>query len=256
MVILKKNKFIFVALFLLTFASKAQTDVLGMGEENGSNLNVLYRNDASFKIFANTRGYGLAFRRGKHVTAKTRTFYEIEGQNLMHPKQVHIVGPAKDRKRFVYGKLNSVLALRGCLGMQHVIFGKADLNAVEVRMSYALGGVLAIAKPYYYQVFNPNSPDNSNTSEVAFNNQTFTTDSVIGRGEFLKGINQTSIYPGITGKFNLSFEYAPYTNLIRAIETGVIVDFFPKALPIMARNPAENFIVTLHVAFVFGKKWY
>jgi hypothetical protein len=24
----------------------------------------------------------------------------------------------------------------------------------------------------------------------------------------------------------------------------------------MARNPAEYFVVTLHVGFVFGKKWF
>jgi len=27
-------------------------------------------------------------------------------------------------------------------------------------------------------------------------------------------------------------------------------------LPIMAQNPAENFIITLYVGFVFGKKWF
>jgi len=67
---------------------------------------------------------------------------------------------------------------------------------------------------------------------------------------------ETKIYPGASAKFNLSFEYAPYTNLIRAIETGISLDYFPKALPIMARNPKENFIVTFHVGFVFGSKWY
>jgi hypothetical protein len=79
---------------------------------------------------------------------------------------------------------------------------------------------------------------------------------VIGKGRFSNGLAETKIYPGINGKLNLSFEYASYTNLIRAIETGISVDFFPKALPIMARNKAENLIVTFHVGFVFGKKWF
>ncbi|MBL7930852.1 MAG: hypothetical protein JNL60_03065, partial [Bacteroidia bacterium] len=70
------------------------------------------------------------------------------------------------------------------------------------------------------------------------------------------GVTEMKFYPGLTAKFNLSFEYAPFTNLIRAIETGVSLDYFPKAVPLMAYNPAENFIVTLHVGFVFGRKWY
>jgi hypothetical protein len=91
---------------------------------------------------------------------------------------------------------------------------------------------------------------------VKFDSESFTQDSVVGRGSFSDGLAETKIYPGASAKFNLSFEYAPYTNLIRAIETGISLDYFPKALPIMARNPKENLIVTFHVGFVFGSKWY
>ena len=62
--------------------------------------------------------------------------------------------------------------------------------------------------------------------------------------------------PGATAKFNLSFEYAPYTNLIRALETGVSVDYFPKAVSLMAKNPSENLLITIHLGFVFGRKWF
>jgi hypothetical protein len=94
------------------------------------------------------------------------------------------------------------------------------------------------------------------SEDVRFNEDNFTQDSVIGKGAFSKGLAETVIYPGVTGKFNLSFEYASYTDFIRAIETGISIDYFPKALPIMARNPAENIIITLHVGFVFGRKWF
>jgi hypothetical protein len=67
---------------------------------------------------------------------------------------------------------------------------------------------------------------------------------------------ELKIYPALYAKINLSFEYAPYSNKVKAIETGIIFDYYPKALPIMANNPAENFIVTLYVGFVFGKKWF
>jgi hypothetical protein len=225
-----------------------------MGAENGTNLNVLYRNEATGKVFANTRGFGISYRRAKHVTEKTRSFYEIEAQTLKHPKEVKITGVAQDRKRFVYGKLNSVFLLRGDVGFQNTIFSKADHKAVEVRYSYAIGPVFAFAKPYYLQR-NNNFRNELSQPPVKFNTETFTPDSIIGRGQFTDGLSEIKIYPGATAKFNLSFEYAPYTNLIRAIETGISLDYFPKALPIIARNPAENFIVTFYVGFVFGRKW-
>lgn len=143
--------------------------------------------------------------------------------------------------------------LRGALGLQNVLFAKADIKAVEVRYAYSIGPSIAFAKPYYVQL---NRKITSQAEIEKFNSDSFTQDSVIGRGGFLYGLDEIKIYPAITAKFNLSFEYAPYTNLIRAIETGISLDYFPKALPIMARNPAENLIFTFHIGFVFGQKWY
>jgi hypothetical protein len=243
---------------LITFACSSQIvysqdDVMG-GSENGSQLNVLYRRDKSAKIYATTRGYGLLYRQGKHVNAKTRSYFEIDLQTLRHSKEKKSVGDAETKKRFVYGKINSVLLLRGAVGLQNVIFSKADVKAVEVRYSYSLGPVLAFAKPYYLQVYR----QNSNKPEIMkFDSEAFTPGSnVAGRGDFDEGIDEMNLYAGVCGKFNLSFEYAPYTNLIRAIETGLSLDYFPRALPIMARNPAENFVITFHVGFVFGRKWF
>jgi hypothetical protein len=229
----------------------------GGGYENGTTLNVLYRRDVSGKIYADTRGFGILYRQGRHVTAKTRSYFEIDVQTLKHPKEIKSQGEAEDRRRFVYGKINHIFLVRGALGLQNVLFNKADNKAVEIRYSYSLGPVFAFAKPYYLQVYTTGAKE---TKLVKFDSENFSPDStntkIIGRGEYAKGLSEMKVYPGLTGKFNLSFEYAPYTNLIRAIETGVSVDYFPKALPIMARNPAENIIITLHVGFVFGRKWF
>jgi hypothetical protein len=239
-------------------ASKAQEGIGGSGYENGTNLNVLYRSDASGMIYANTRGYGLLFRRGKHVTAKTRSYYEIDIQTLDHPKEVSVRGEYDDRPRFVYGKLNSVFLIRGALGLQNTLFAKADNKAVEVRYAYSIGPVFAFAKPYYVRIYKSTTTNRNQTALIKFDTESFTQDStrIIGRGAYTDGLSETVIYPGVSLKFNMSFEYAPYTNLIRAIETGITLDYYPKALPILARNPAENFILTLNIGFVMGRKWF
>lgn len=240
----------------------AQDNLLNSGYENGTTLNVLYRNDASGKIYAATRGFGASYRRGKHVNAKMRSYYEVDVQNLKYPKETKISGDALDRRRFIYGKINSVFLIRPALGLQRTIFAKGDNKAVEVRYSYSLGPTIALAKPYYIQVDRTIAKTNANESSTAvfddksFYDNTYSSIRVTGRGMFLQGLGQTKVYPGIGGKFNLSFEYAPYTNLIRAIETSITVDYFPKALPIMARNTAENVVIQLNVGFVFGKKWF
>src|ERR1044072_6341956 len=130
---LKKYVLYVLMLQMLAICSYGQ---LNDGYENGSTLNVLYRKDVSGKIYAATRGYGILFRRGKHITAKTRSFYEIDLQTLKYPKESKTQGQAEDRRRYIYGKLNSVFLLRGGVGLQNVIFEKADNKAVEVRYSY------------------------------------------------------------------------------------------------------------------------
>lgn len=255
---IKRVYSLFFCIVFCSCLSAQEKPMSGLNMEDGSNLNVLYRNDGSGKIYANTRGIGFLYRRGRHITAKSRSYYEIDFQTLKHPKEIKLSGSAQDKKRFVYGKLNQVFLLRGAVGMQKVLFAKADNKAVEVRYSYSIGPTLAFAKPYYVQVYRsqnslggPTDPD-----VVKFDSESFTQDSVVGRGAFVDGLAEIKVYPGASAKLNLSFEYAPYTNLIRAIETGISLDFFPKALPMMARNPSENFIVTFHIGFVFGSKWY
>jgi hypothetical protein len=245
---------LFVFALFFRASLNGQEQAVGGSYENGNTLNVLYRSDRSAKIYANTRGFGFLFRQGRHVTAKTRSYYEIDLQTLKHPKEVKSQGEAESRRRFVFGKVNSVLLLRAGLGIQNVIFAKGDIKAVEVRYSYSLGPLVAFAKPYYLQVYKTGAKE---PIDVRFDGENYTNDSkVIGRATYGKGFNEMKYYPGLTGKFNLSFEYAPYTNIIRAIETGISLDYFPKALPIMARNPAENFVITFHVGFVFGRKWF
>ena len=246
------HKFCLVAI-LIGFMGKSDAQELALPNnyQNGSNLNVIYRNDLSAQLYLGSRGLGFIFHQGRHITSTSRSFYEIEMCGLNHPKQVKLSGEAPSRSRFIYGKLNSVMVVGFSLGMQKVLHAKADNKAVEVRYAYSLGPILGIAKPYYIQVEKKVDP-------IKFDDESFSpsADRVLGRGPFSKGMNELKYYPGVNGKFNLSFEYAPYTNLIRALETGISIDLFPKALPIMAKNPAENLIITLRIGFVFGTKWY
>lgn len=221
----------------------------------GQDPNVLYRNEMSFGVFAHSRGFGLNFMRAKHVTGTRKKLFEIQALNMKHPKEVKVSNNSDNSKRFVYGKLNNILLFRAGVGYQTTIFRRADRKSVEIRTSYYLGGNLTFAKPTYVLVYRANVTGNKFQQSVRYNPEQQTIDSISGKGPLLDGLGQLKVYPGVYAKFNLSFEYAPYSTKVKAIETGVIFDYYPKALPIMAHNPAENFIVTVYVGFVFGKKW-
>lgn len=247
------SRYIFYILFIypFTFFAQSALDVI----ESGQDLNVLYRNEQSFHGFISTRGWGFGYRRGKHITAKLKALFEIEGAYIKHPKEFKLAGNAENRSRFVYGKLNSVMLLRAGVGSQNTLFRRTDRKAVEIRATYLLEGNLSFAKPYYVQIVGEGGF--RNTQIVRYDPQKITTiDSIVGRAAFLYGLDEIKIYPAITGKFLLSIEYANVSYKIKAIEVGIVADYYPKALPIMAKNPPENYIITLQLAFIFGKRWF
>lgn len=243
-----------ILIFFMLVCVDVRSQIMPDYNTDGSDLNVLYRNEQTFEMYAQSRGYGFLYRRAKHVTFERKSYFEIDASTLKHPKEIKLTGTDVERKRYIYGKLNSIMLVKASVGRQKTIAGKADKKAVEVRYSYSLGPGVAFAKPYYYTTV---VQDAGTTQKYRrFNETTFTQDSVIGRAPFSNGLGELSVYPFVAGKFNLSFEYAPYTNLVKAIETGISVNYFPIKLPTMARNPAEALVVTIHVGFVFGKRWF
>lgn len=246
---------IYSIIFLFVFAlCSAQSTSQAIA--NGQDPNVLYRNELSCGIFAHSRGFGINVMRARHVTGTRKRLLEVQALNMKHPKEIKVSNTADNSKRFVYGKMNNILLFRVGVGYQTTIFKKADRKSVEIRTSYYLGGNITFAKPTYILVFRENSAGNKFPQSVRYNPAVHTIDSISGRGPLVDGLAETRIYPGAYAKINLSFEYAPYSNKVKAIETGLIFDYYPVGLPIMAHNPAENFILTIYVGFVFGKKWF
>ncbi|MCX7728502.1 MAG: hypothetical protein N2203_03430 [Bacteroidia bacterium] len=245
---------IFLIILMCAFSSVLFSQSALEVIESGQDLNVLYRNEQTFHGFIGTRGWGFGYRRGKHVTGKIKALFEVEGAYMKHPKEIKRRGPAESKGNFVYGKLNTAMLLRAGIGTQHTLFKRTDRKAVEIRSTYFIEANLTFAKPYYVQIFGEGSF--RNTEIVKYNPDKISLDSIAGRGPFIYGFDEIKLYPAITAKYLMSIEYGNASYKIKAIEVGIVADYYFKALPIMAKNPAENYIITLQLAFIFGKKWF
>ena len=249
---MRKILYILIALFLgsdLLVAQSANTAL-----EQGQELNVLYRNEAVGGIIVHSRGFGLTYKRLKHVTGKRKRFIEFDLLNMRHPKEykVHFGGKGA-AKSFYYGKLNSVFVLRSGVGFQNVLYQRAERKSVEIRCSYSVGASIAFAKPVYLYVFHDNEKD---PFIEQYDPSKHTLDNIAGRAPFINGFDRMSVHPGAYAKLGFSFEFADYSNEVKAIEIGAIVDAYPNAVAIMAYNPKEQAFVTLYATFVMGKKWF
>ncbi|MBN8701844.1 MAG: hypothetical protein J0M08_02185 [Bacteroidetes bacterium] len=226
--------------------------------QRGENLNVLYRNESSFGILAHSNGFGANYRRGKHITAKKKGILEVEFVTMRHPKEVKIKNQSyQNSKGFFYGKVNSLFLIRPGVGYQKVLFDKAERKSVQIRLGTFLGASLGFAKPVYLEILQPSIfPGEFNVKEEKYNSTEHYPDNIYGRAPYLRGFDEMKIYPGGYAKLALSVEYADHNEEIKAIETGISVDVFPKTIPIMALTQNNQVMVNLYVSMVFGKKWF
>jgi hypothetical protein len=255
-----KNSFLFLVISIFSFNAFGQElkdDQTRI--QKGEDLKVMYRNESSFGIYAHSAsGIGISYRRGYHVNGYRKRMFEIEAQNFKHPKEIKSVNTYYDNsKGFIYGKLNSFLLIRPGVGYQNLIFEKTEKKNVEIRFSYFLGATFAFAKPVYLEIIRPTADPNVNTiSTEKYDPAVHFPSQIYGKGPFFKGVDQMRIYPAGYAKAALSFEYGKKYNVIKAIETGALVDIYPFAPPMMAFAKKQEVYVSLYIKMVWGKKWF
>ena len=179
------------------------------GELDEASKRFLFRNERSFAILLNTDGIGLGYRGAKRIDYLNKHLLEIEAGILKHPKEYKLSNPyTQTSGTFVFGKLNSVIYLRGSIGHQHEIFKKADLGGIAVRYFYSAGPVIALYKPIYYRVLYPISVNEFEIKEEKFDVSIHQPGDIYSRAPFTKGLNETKLLPGIFGKAGFNFEYS------------------------------------------------
>ena len=227
-------------------------------------IGILYKYEQSFGLVAHSNGFGANFRKGKHITGYSKRILALEMVIMKHPKEYKVYNPASENaKGYIYGKLNSTLILRPTIGYQNVITSKADQGGVEIRYLLQGGGSLCILKPVYLQIME--EVGNSGLFKLVtekYNAQKHSTYNIYGKAPYLKGVGESSLVPGVFGKFGLSFEYGDSPTKIRSIETGVSIDLYYKKVPIMADldtfdtiDPNNLFFLSFYLSINYGKKW-
>jgi hypothetical protein len=217
--------------------------------------NVLLERQWSLGAHINSNGWGLKFRRGRNLVALTQFMWEIEFTTYKAAKEVKTINPNySDSKSYIYGKLNSIYFLRGGIGIQHILNRKPYWGGVQLSYLYYGGLSIGIAKPIYLYIDNPTNNqvvqeryDPSNPNQAA--------DYILGRGAIFTGIQNTAFYPGIYAKGGLEFEFGTRNRVIKALETGAILDYSPIPIAIMAYNPKQSLFLTAYLSISFGKRY-
>ncbi len=226
--------------------------------EQPGDVRVVTGNENSYAVLLNSNGWGLNYRYGKRLDGFRRRIFDIDFSYIKHPKEIKTQNPYyENQKRFVFGKLNTMFALRGGIGLQKEIYSKFDKGGVAIKFFYGAGITLGILKPMYYQVVDSSTVSNNERylylSDKKFDYSIHSVDDIYSRSSFFKGIGETKIKPGAYLKLGLSFVYSNAYDALKAIEAGVLVDGFYSEVPIMATEKNDKIFISLFVSFRFGR---
>lgn len=242
------KKLLFAAVILFFVGGK----LFSQGEVDEQQT-VFFRNERSFAVLLNSDGLGLNYREAKRKNYLNKKLLEFDIGTLKHPKEYRISNPyTTGTGTFVFGKLNSVIYVRGGIGHQREIYSKADLGGVAVRYFFSGGPVLALYKPIYYRVLYPVTLVEWEIREEKFEVSIHDPSDIYSKASIFKGIGETKVLPGLYARGGFNFEYSKQDKVIHAIETGAQINIFPKEIPIMANNDNKAIFFSLFVSYRFG----
>lgn len=196
-------------------------------------------------------------------------FMWFEFSEKKHPKEVKqqnnsylIVNPGELRPlSYKYGKINNFYALKLGYGNQKPLSGKIDKANVQVSWVYAAALSIGFLKPYYLDVLMPEGNVYVRKT-VKYSEETkpyfldlYNKNTIVGGTDFIRGINELKINPGIALRSGFYFDYAPTRKLFSGVELGASAELYMKKAEIMAIAPNRNFFFNLYVDFRFGKRW-
>ena len=249
-----------VLAFFATLQLSAQSTRLLNNDAKG----IIYNKERAVDARMHTHGWAANFLLGDIQSYYKTTYYRFGiGELWSHKEVSKSANPSNSSnqglRQYSYGKQNSAYLLRGGYGIKRYYTEKAAKNGVALALSYSGGLSTALMLPYYVEV---GGPRDAKTTSIRYSEDTksdFLDDQKIkGKSSFLKGAGETKFIPGIHAQIGVHIDWGAFDEFMRAVEAGIMIDIFPKKLPIMApvNGVDENrpYFFNLYVSLQLGKR--
>lgn len=188
----------------------------------------------------------------KHTWEKKEdSFYGaiIEIVNIKHPQEQRYY--SEYGNTFIWGKQNHLYSLRLSFARQRTFFKKASQQGVQVDGFVAIGPTLGFEAPYYVEI---RIPGENYTEKVPYDPNKHQWSDIVGSGNFLQGVGQSSVVPGANVKAGLSFEFGSNKPNAVGIELGFQCDFFTRQIIIMPTTENYSIFPSAYFTFFYGSR--
>ena len=225
---------------------------------------LIYTREKAANLSFNSSGFSFGYSKGKLKSYKTTPFWQFELGRLKHAKeykQISEITGVRSTKPYSFGKENVFLVARLMRGQKKYLTEKAKTKGVAIGWQYMWGVSLGLLKPYYLKLqrqIDPGLPQEFSikTEKYSLDNRDVFLDSraIVGAAPFWKGIGETKVLPGIHTRIGVLFDWGAFDETSKSVDAGVMIDIYPKAVPIMIDAKNYPFFLNLYINFQLGKR--
>jgi len=260
--------FMYKYLFIIVcswYAISATAQVVFQPKQIEYNLKgVLYETEKAYDVKVFNSGISLGMYFGEIESYYKSSYFSIEFATMKdlrerrQNKNLNFSGEGLSSS-FVYGKQNSIYMFRFGQGKKRYLTEKAKRKGLAVGFSYNYGLSLVLKRPYHLKVVNPEGMAELQTIRYTEENhdQFLNYNLIFGGENFFTGFWSIRPTVGAHAKIGGHFAFGAYDKSVKAVEIGLMVDAFPRRLPILVeRDGVRNKYIhlNLYLSVQFGKR--
>ena len=169
----------------------------------------------------------------------------LEIVNVKHPQEQRYY--SESGNTYIGGKQHYLYSLRLSYLREYTFFKKAAQQGVQVNGLVSLGPTLGIEAPYYVEV----KKGNQTVKEPYDPNK---NQRIVGSGNILQGIGESSIVPGLNAKAGVSFEFGTFKSNVVGVEVGFQVDFFTREIVLIPTTENYSIFPSAYLTLFYGSR--
>lgn len=169
----------------------------------------------------------------------------VEIVNIRHPQEQRYY--SESGNTYIGGKEHHLYSLRLSYLRQFTFFKKAAQQGVQVSGLVAGGATFGIEAPYYVEV----KYGNVNVKEPYDHTE---SQKILGSGNILQGIGESSIVPGLNLKAGVAFEFGSFKSNVVGLEVGFQCDFFTREILIIPTTENYSVFPSAYVTLFYGSR--
>ncbi len=244
------NSIVKVGLFVLSplifFAQQAAEEEPGY----------LYRKAFSGGLMISTHGIGPQLQLERKMNYRYYHQFGLTLSGIRHEKEYRSKNASyDDSKPYVYGKLNSLIALRFFFGGKLELFEKKRTRGISIHYTWAAGPSVGYLKPVYLKILEPSAAEQHQDPHVErYDPALHPQENIYGRASYFEGFGEGSIRPGLFLKSGFFFDFSKKEALILGLEIGAMIDAYSKTVVLLYQSKNHQVFPAFYASLLIGKK--